>query len=145
MKIQGHHVKVAAKIRQIETYSGHADRMELKEWLLDRRPITKGIFLVHGEEGEILAMRDYLVGSEFSEDTIFVPNIDDETVLFGGKKPVDLKPSKPRVMPHEVTGLDWHNDLAQFQIDVREAFDKAADKRSRDVLMRRLRRALEDL
>ena len=33
--------------------------------------------------------------------------------------------------------------IARFTLDVREAFDRAADDRSRSVLIRRLRRALE--
>jgi metallo-beta-lactamase family protein len=141
--IFGHHIKVTARIRQIETYSGHADRAELKDWLLDRRPITKGIFLVHGEEVEASALRSDLAASGFDEETIYIPAIDDEIEFIAGKPPRAPKPVKPRIQPHELIGLDWHNDLAQFQIDLREAFDKAADKRSRNILLRRLRRALE--
>jgi metallo-beta-lactamase family protein len=143
VRIQGHSIVVGAQIRQIDAYTGHADRGELKEWLLDRRPITGGLFLVHGEEGEAMAFRDYLAGAGFSEDLIVVPAIDDEADLTPDLRDIRLKAVRPRIRPHELSGLDWHNDLAQLQIDLREAFEKAADERSRKALARRLRRALD--
>ncbi len=143
VRIQGHSIQVRARIREIDAYSGHADCTELKEWLLDRRPITKGVFLVHGEETQALAMRDLLVESGLKKSNIFVPAIDNEVDLTTAEKRVHLDVAEPRILPQEVAGLDWHNDLAQFQIDLREAFEQAADKRSRNILMRRLRRALE--
>ncbi|NNE22201.1 MAG: MBL fold metallo-hydrolase [Rhizobiales bacterium] len=144
VKIQGDSIEVRAKIKLLEAYSGHADSGELKEWLLDRRPVSRGIFLVHGEEEQALALRDSLVGAGFDNDCLFVPAIDTEVSLTAGKEPVELKTLQPRLVPADMAGLDWHNDLAQFQIDLRETFEKAADKRSRNILLRRLRRALED-
>ena len=145
VRIQGQSIKVRANIEQLEAYSGHADSLELKEWLLDRLPITRGIFLVHGEEDEATGLRDQLADAGIDRNIILIPAIDDEVVLTPVGKPVALEPVKPRLQPAELAGLDWHNDLAQLQIDVREAFDKAADRRSRDILLRRLRRALEDV
>jgi len=37
----------------IDDYSGHADGSELARWIAARRPIQRGIFLVHGEEQAI--------------------------------------------------------------------------------------------
>ncbi len=142
--IQGKPIQVHARIRQIETYSGHADRVELKEWLLDRKPIARGVFLVHGEENQALALRESLVDVGFDKESIVVPAIDDEVKLPMHKQSILLQSEDARVQPNELSGLDWHNDLAQFQIDLREAFESAADKRSRDTLMRRLRRAIQN-
>src|SRR6185437_14083962 len=50
VRIQGEEVKVAARIRQFDEYSGHADGPELARWIAARRPIRRGVFLVHGEE-----------------------------------------------------------------------------------------------
>ena len=50
VRIQGNEIKVAATIRTIDEYSGHADGSELARWIAERRPIRRGLFLVHGEE-----------------------------------------------------------------------------------------------
>lgn len=143
VRIQGESVRVRAKIEQIESYSGHADGTELKEWLLDRRPITRNIFLVHGEQNAAMAMRKTLINAGLDRDKILIPSIDDEVLLGVDEKHAELKSTRPRVKSEDLSGLDWHNELAQLQIDLREAFEQAPDKRSRNILMRRLRRALE--
>ena len=50
VRIQGEEIKVAARIRRIDEYSGHADGPELARWIAARRPIRRGLFLIHGEE-----------------------------------------------------------------------------------------------
>ena len=50
VRIQGEVIKVAARIRRIDEYSGHADGPELARWIAARRPVRRGVFLVHGEE-----------------------------------------------------------------------------------------------
>jgi predicted metal-dependent RNase len=50
VRTQGDEIKVAARIRRIDDYSGHADGPELARWIAARRPIHRGVFLVHGEE-----------------------------------------------------------------------------------------------
>ena len=125
MRIQGQNIEVKAQIRQIDTYSGHADNKELKEWMQERLPIKRGIFLVHGEEKQSLAMKKMLVEAGIDDGLMFIPSIDDQVELLTGQREVHLKSFKPRLSPQDVSGLDWHNDLAQFQIDLRQAFDKA--------------------
>ena len=39
VRIQGEEIKVAARIRRIDEYSGHADGPELARWIASRRPI----------------------------------------------------------------------------------------------------------
>ena len=50
VRIQGEVIKVDARIRRIDEYSGHADGPELARWIAARRPVRRGVFLVHGEE-----------------------------------------------------------------------------------------------
>ena len=38
VRIQGDEIKVAARIRNIDDYSGHADGSELARWIAARRP-----------------------------------------------------------------------------------------------------------
>jgi len=50
----------------------------------------------------------------------------------------------PRIRPEQVARLDWHNDVSRLFLDINEALAGAADERARDVLIRRLRRALNE-
>ena len=42
VRIQGDEIKVAARIRMIDDYSGHADGPEMARWIAARRPIHRG-------------------------------------------------------------------------------------------------------
>jgi metallo-beta-lactamase family protein len=48
LKIHGREIPVAAVVRQIDAFSGHADRREMVRWL-EALPPPKQTFLVHGE------------------------------------------------------------------------------------------------
>ena len=41
--------------------------------------------------------------------------------------------------------LDWHNDMSKLILDINERIDAAADDRARGVIIRKLRRALDEL
>jgi len=43
-----------------------------------------------------------------------------------------------------VAKLDWHNDVSRLILDINDALKDTADEKARLVLIRRLRRALED-
>ncbi len=45
VKIMGEEVNVAAAIRKLDDYSGHADGPELVQWMKERLPVAKSIFL----------------------------------------------------------------------------------------------------
>jgi metallo-beta-lactamase family protein len=60
--IMGDEIKVAATIRRIEDYSGHADGPELVQWVKERLPIGKSIFLTHGEEEAQMALAEDIRG-----------------------------------------------------------------------------------
>ena len=51
----------------------------------------------------------------------------------------------PRVEPDKVGHLDWHNDVSRLVLDIDAALAAAADDKARSVLVRRLRRALEEV
>ncbi len=48
-----------------------------------------------------------------------------------------------RLAPEAVINLDWHNDMSKLILDINAAVDAAADDRTRGVIIRRLKRALE--
>ena len=143
VRIQGEEVRVKAHLQSIDIYSGHVDADGLVDWMVARKPVTRGVFLTHGEAAGLSALRERLVSAGFEEDRIFTPHLDDEVDLLG--KGGIAKRIGPRRLGREaVVDFDWHNDLAKLSLDIREALDEAADERARNVILRRLRRAREE-
>jgi metallo-beta-lactamase family protein len=75
VRIQGDEIKVAARIRMIDDYSGHADGSELARWSAARRPIRRGVFLVHGEEKAIAGRNALALGARWSDAADSLPDI----------------------------------------------------------------------
>lgn len=143
VRIMGENVKVRAQIRQIDLYSGHADGDELVQWLRERLPIRRGLFLVHGETDRLEALRRAALTIGCDPDRILVPALDDEVDL-SLTLPVARQDTDRRLETADLSCLDSHNEFAQFELDLREALDAAADERSRGILLRRLQRALKN-
>ena len=142
VRIQGEDVRVKAHLQSIDFYSGHVDADGLLAWMTARKPVTRGVFLTHGEADGLNALHDRLIGAGFDKDRVLIPHLDDEVDLLGDDGIAKRK--GPRRLGHEaVVDLDWHNDLAKLSLDIREALEAAADERSRNVILRRLHRALE--
>ena len=59
LRIHGRDVPVRARVRQIDAFSGHADRGEIGRWLADM-PAPQKTFLVHGEPPAARGMAEYL-------------------------------------------------------------------------------------
>lgn len=59
LRIHGRDIPVRAAIRQVDAFSGHADRAELGRWLAGM-PEPKLTFLVHGEPTAARGMADFL-------------------------------------------------------------------------------------
>lgn len=143
VRIQGDEVDVRARIRQIDAYSGHADETELVTWLMERKPIRRGLILTHAEVPAAQALQAALVASGLEPGLIAIPSLDDEIELTLEGEALRFGRVERRLAPEATHGLDWHNDLAQLQIALKAAVDQAADARSRKALLRRLWRALE--
>ena len=77
VRIQGDEIKVAARIRHLDEYSGHADGPELARWIGSRRPIRRGLFLVHGEEPAIAGLTDRIAERIIPAAQVFRPVLDD--------------------------------------------------------------------
>ena len=144
VRIQGEEIKVAARIRRIDEYSGHADGPELARWIAARRPIHRGLFLIHGEEPALAGLSARIAERILPEAQIFRPILDD---LYDLSTPaptaVDVG-HRRRLTPEAVVSLDWHNDMSKLILDINDEIERAAGDRARGVVIRRLRQALED-
>ncbi len=142
VRIHGEDIDVKAAIRGFEDYSGHADGPELVQWLEDRMPIARTLFLTHGEEQAQLALEQALAGKIVAHDCIVRPRLDDVYDLSGAACAFLAAETRPRIDPLHMARLDWHNDLTRLVLDINQEVAKAADERGRAVILRRLRRAL---
>jgi len=143
VRIQGDEIKVAARIRMIDEYSGHADGSEMSRWIAARRPIQRGVFLVHGEEAAIAALAERLAERIIPAAKLFQPLLDDVYELSTPAPTLMDVARRRRLAPEAVTHLDWHNEMSKLVLDINDQIEAAADDRARGVIIRRLRRALE--
>ena len=106
VKIQGEEFKVHARIRSIESYSGHADGPELVDWIGKRRPIHQNLFLVHGEERALFALQARL-NDIVDSDKIVLPAIDEtfELTARGAHHVQSFVP--PRIDRQKTAHLDY--------------------------------------
>jgi metallo-beta-lactamase family protein len=143
VKIHGEEIRVRAAIRKLDAYSGHADGTELADWITERQPIRQKLFLTHGEETQMTALKAALVARGFDAKSILLPQLDDEMVLSRTDSAL-LIPARVQRIPADTIGQpDWHNDLTELVFDMREAFEKASDDKARARFVRRIRRALQ--
>ncbi|HTO33151.1 MAG TPA: MBL fold metallo-hydrolase [Pararhizobium sp.] len=143
VRIQGEEIAVRARIRTIDAYSGHADGPELQEWVRNRLPIARAIFLVHGEDEALVALKIRLMNI-LPENRIYIPRLDSAFRL-DPDGPVDISPTRPppRIDPGQAGHRDWNNDYQVLLQDLQDQLRDAADDRSRGVIIRKIRRALE--
>jgi len=144
VRIQGDQIKVAARIRMIDDYSGHADGTEITRWIAARRPIQRGLFLVHGEETAIAGLAERIAERIIPAAKLFQPVLDDIYELSTPAPTLMDVAHRRRLTPEAVTHLDWHNDMSKLVLDINDRIEAVADDRARGVIIRRLRRALEE-
>jgi metallo-beta-lactamase family protein len=144
VRIQGEEIKVAARIRMIDDYSGHADAAGITRWIAARRPIERGLFLVHGEEEAIAGLAGRLAERIMPSAKIYQPVLDDIYELTSAEPRVLDVDHRRRLAPEAVTQLDWHNEMSELMLDINDKIGTAADDRARGVIIRRLRRALQE-
>jgi metallo-beta-lactamase family protein len=144
VRIQGDEIRVAARIRMMDDYSGHADGSEITRWISARRPIQRGVFLVHGEEQAIAGLAERLSERIVPAAKLFQPLLDDTYELTTPVPTLLDVAHRRRLAPEAVTHLDWHNEMSRLVLDINDQIEAAADDRARGVIIRRLRRALAD-
>jgi metallo-beta-lactamase family protein len=145
VKIHGEEVNVEAAIEHINSYSGHADAPELEQWIAERLPVHRNLFLTHGEEEGMTGLAGRVAAKLLPSDRIITPEIDDAFRLDGEvARQVDSEIRRHIDPPEAAREPDWNNELTQLMFDIDAALDKQAGGRNRSKLIRRLRQALEE-
>ncbi len=93
LKIFGEIKKVNAKIETMDSFSAHADRKEMVEFLSNQKKLKK-IYLVHGEYRPQQAFKKYLEEAGIGE--VIIPDLGDTYDVNKGKLKVSSKPKKKK-------------------------------------------------
>ncbi|WGM39346.1 MBL fold metallo-hydrolase [Caulobacter sp. NIBR1757] len=141
VSIQGDEVRVRARVRMFDSYSGHADASGLVAWASSRGPISGTTFIVHGEPEGAAGLRDRLASAGFAADRLVIPAIDDRFRLT--RAGAEAEQTGSRRLPSDAAArLDWHNSRAAFLLGLNAALEQAPDDKAREALLNRLAGAL---
>lgn len=134
VRIQGEAYRVAARVRSLDLYSGHADGPALVRWVGARAPIAGNIFLAHGEPAALTALRSRLTATGLDGANIAIPALDDAFSL--KRQASEPAASTARLSPAAPTALDWHNSRSEFLTALDERLDRMSDAARAELLGR---------
>ena len=137
VRIQGNEIKVAARIRNMDHYRGHADGSELASWIAERRPVQarrvpgpwRGAS--HCRPRGRHFRTDYPGGAGFpavsGRRSTNYPARRRRLLMYGAYR--------RRLAPEAVVRLDWHNDMSKLILDINDRIEAAADDRARGMIV----------
>ena len=134
VRIQGEDIRVGARIRNLDCYSGHGDATDLVEWLKARNPVGGAVLLDHGEPGAIAALAARLAGDGFKPVTALL----DQTWILTPTSAEAAPRGAARLAAGQATRPDWHNDRAAFLVALNERLQALPGDADRARLLARL-------
>ncbi|GAA4488438.1 MBL fold metallo-hydrolase [Rhodococcus olei] len=140
VRISGSDINVRARIRRIDTYSAHADRDELRNWIAQRAPITGGLFLTHGEPGALAALTA-LVGEDAPQLPVITPAIGESYLLPAAAPATLVAAARPDAA--RLVGRDWQNDYAEFTLGLKQRLSRIPNTADRQKAVAEMRRVLD--
>jgi len=139
VRISGETVAVRLRVREIASYSAHADKSELVAWCEARLPILGSLFLTHGEDHALASLKQAL---DAPDRSILIPEIGEHYAL---------SPQSPARRTHtgdpgirQVVNRDWQNDYADFEVNLRKKLAAIENEQRRREAIARMRRVLDD-
>jgi metallo-beta-lactamase family protein len=140
VRISGNDVRVRAQIRQIDSYSAHADRDELANWIAARLPVAGSVFLDHGEPEAVEGLRR-LLQTRMPDQEVRLPVIGERYALPPGARA--RREATGRQDLPLATGRDWQNAYADFSTSLKARLARMPDDREREQALKALRGVLD--
>jgi metallo-beta-lactamase family protein len=140
VRISGQDVRVRAQIRQIDSYSAHADQSELVAWIAERMPIVGSLFLDHGEPEAVEALRRVLQ-REIPGLEVRLPHIGERFELPPGKHARRIETGRTDLA--HATGRDWQNAYADLSTTLKARLARMQNDKEREKAMARMRAVLD--
>lgn len=140
VRISGRDVQVRAQVREIDSYSAHADQTELLAWIAERGPIAGSLLLDHGEQGAIEELRR-LSESRSLASSVIVPEIGETWELPPGQPARRTKTGRTELRP--ALGRDWQNDYADLATSLKRRLAAIRDAEARQKAIAQMRAVLD--
>lgn len=134
VRIQGEDVRVGARIRSLDCYSGHGDATDLVDWLKARGAVAGNVLLNHGEPQTLAAFAARLSGLGYR---LITPRFDQSYALTRDKAEL-IGHGLARLAPGQAARADWHNERAAFLSDLNSVLQQLPGDAERQTLIRRL-------
>lgn len=99
VSLLGEEIKVEASIYSLQGFSAHADRTMLLNWIGHFKKFPKKIFLVHGEEKAITALKSEIENKW--QANVHVPDLGDSVELYAADTKFNDSPVKEYEQRHE--------------------------------------------
>ena len=99
VSLLGEEIKVEASIYSLQGFSAHADRTMLLNWIGRFKKFPKKIFLVHGEEKAITALKSEIENKW--QANVHVPDLGDSVELYAADTKFNDSPVKEYEQRHE--------------------------------------------
>jgi metallo-beta-lactamase family protein len=141
VRISGREVAVRAQVRHIDSYSAHADRDELLDWITAAGPIAGTLFLNHGEQDAIDALAAEAQARALAPGVI-APEMGDCYRLAAGQPARRIK--RGAQSRRHAVGRDWQNDYADLATGLKRRLAAIEDEAARMHAIARMRRILDD-
>lgn len=143
VRIQGEEIRVKARIRTLDVYSGHADREGLVNWAKARSPVAGKVFLAHGEPDGLEGLREALIAAGFPGGQLLTPVLDGRYDLSATAATESGEPGGRR-LPGAASGPDWHNARSRLMLDLNSRLEAMHDDAAREALIASLARAISE-
>ncbi|MFN5779470.1 MAG: MBL fold metallo-hydrolase RNA specificity domain-containing protein, partial [Novosphingobium sp.] len=140
VRISGRDVQVRAQVREIDSYSAHADQAELLAWIAKRGPIAGSLLLDHGEKESIAELRR-LAESQSLAPSLVVPEIGETWELPPGQPARRTKTGRVDLRP--ALGRDWQNDYADLATSLKRRLAEIRDAEARRKAIAQMRAVLD--
>lgn len=142
VRIHGEEIAVRARIRTLDSYSGHAGQGELLRWAKAAIGPATQIALVHGEPDQLDALRGAFAASGVDPARLAVPDLDDSLIAEDAGWRFARAGDGGDLRAAAKAGRDWHNDYAGTILAVRKALEAAPDDAARAKMLAEIRRNL---
>ena len=143
VRIQGEDVRVAARIRSLDIYSGHADATGLTAWAQARQPVGGKVFICHGEPTASAGLASRLAAAGLAPSALVRPTLD-EAFRLRAASVETLGPTNVRATPPSPAALDWHNARAALLGELDARLEAAAGDAERADLISEMRRLIAE-
>ncbi len=137
VRVSGEDVSVRLHIREIASYSAHADRRELLAWTKAREPIAGTVFVTHGEAGALNSLAA-TIGAGGAR--VRVPELGELFAVPAGQPATRLRTGRSDL--RDVLSRDWQNDYADLAVNLKRDLAAIHDAKQRREAVSRMRGVL---